>query len=1082
MFTLLSGPFHPHLESKIVETVQRIKSADPRSPLAIVVPSESLRRRLQWLFCVEHRCSLFDVHFLTFHQLALRFDAERQAIRSSEKGVGSLELVGDIFYEYAVSLIVQEEQSGALPFALRAESLGLCPALWRTIQDLQEAQVDPEVVLHGLQEGLFDEASAGRLQGVFSLQAVLRDWSRQLRIGLPDDLTLSVIPWAAQSPFISRLSFVIYYGFYDITQVQLSLLEEIARVTAVTVFFPLVKGERSQFAQQFLDRHLLKAGVVHHSLQGESRSESQESTKNWSPDVHVVNAVGPEGELAFTCKAIVHLVEQKNYAWHEIGVVARNLDPYGPFVQRSFEEHRIPFETTATRLLLEEPLIKMWWIIAGLREDQYSWRNVLDVVSSPWYGRNWDNSEGQSIQSFSHLWIRIVRHFRLVGGVKDWERLAFLAQDSEAVQEWQQTSGVPAVQASQALDTFAHVVTRLIADCESLPAEGSINELTEAFEQLVQRHTIFPSTHFPAPQEAAQEQLLESLLDEIEQALNILRQLDRLDRQVTWKQWLDVFRSVLERTRIPFQGQSSMGVQVLDVMSARGRPFRALFVLGLNDHVFPRIVREDAFLRDRDRKVLAESLGYKIDEKMAGFDEEALLFSLLQRSARDRLYFLYQRADQNGRPLIPSSLLRDQLNDHRLQRGDGELTFPLGLLDRSNSPKFLTDGDTPQQARLRVVLGGGSLQAMTSEESPWGTILHNGMEMIEKLERRAARAGLFDGITVASGKHWQDLTERGISPTALGTYAQCPMRYWMTHVLKLQSIPDLVSKELPSRVWGELVHNVLYEIYQSLSKHGWPHQAASAEETVSIVSLQVHHVFEDYAQRFGRGYRLIWDWVSSRLIRMIILSIEQDQREYDEQGLVPFEYEVEALGEFAGDSQEQTDLLKIRGRFDRVDRAVDDTGIRIMDYKVSMRRSPQADELDLVGKALHGRQLQPPLYSLMTPITVQDDAVRIHPATNTIKSVDFRYLRPLQEDSVYAASFSGTIWDTATGAQIRQTIHRWIQGVRDGQFFILPGTYCRHCEYASACRFQHHASWSRAYRLPLARTYRQARKQKVGND
>jgi ATP-dependent helicase/nuclease subunit B len=96
-----------------------------------------------------------------------------------------------------------------------------------------------------------------------------------------------------------------------------------------------------------------------------------------------------------------------------------------------------------------------------------------------------------------------------------------------------------------------------------------------------------------------------------------------------------VFRAALERADLPRQGQAQMGVQVLDVMAARGRPFRTLFVLGMNDHVFPRVVREDAFLRDRDRKVLAESLGYKIDEKLNGFDEEALLFALLHHSAQN---------------------------------------------------------------------------------------------------------------------------------------------------------------------------------------------------------------------------------------------------------------------------------------------------------------------------------------------------------------------------------------------------------------------------------------------------------------
>ena len=105
MFTLLSGPFHPHLESTLVETVQRMKAADPRTPFALIVPSESLRRRLQWLLCVENECSLFNVHFLTFHQFALRLDAERRAASPSGAPASSLELVGDLFYEFALSII-----------------------------------------------------------------------------------------------------------------------------------------------------------------------------------------------------------------------------------------------------------------------------------------------------------------------------------------------------------------------------------------------------------------------------------------------------------------------------------------------------------------------------------------------------------------------------------------------------------------------------------------------------------------------------------------------------------------------------------------------------------------------------------------------------------------------------------------------------------------------------------------------------------------------------------------------------------------------------------------------------------------
>ena len=469
MFTLLSGPFHPHLESTLVERVQRIKTADPRTPFAIVVPSESLRRRLQWLLCVEHGFALFDVHFLTFHQLALRLDAERRAVSPFGAPVASLELVGDFFYEYLLSNILQLDSSASNPFALRRATVGLSPALWRTIQDVQEAQVEPTVVLRGLQEGLFDEAAIERLRGVFGHHARLQAWSEQLGVGLPDDLTHSVIPWIAQSPFLAKLSSVLYYGFYDITQVQLSLLEEVACAKAVTVFFPLLQGEPSQFAQRFLDRHLLKAGVVHQSVQGIRESVSLDPVKGWSPQVHVVNAVGPEGELTFTCKAIVKHVEEKGYAWHEIGVVARNLEPYLSSFPRIFEAHHIPFSTTGTRPILEEPLAKVWWTLAGLREEQFGWRNVLDVVTSPSY---------QVDSAHSDLWVQAVHHFRIVGGLEDWARFAHVAQDSAAIQEWQLSSGISLEAAAESLQVFAEIVGALIADCHALPSVGSIDELT----------------------------------------------------------------------------------------------------------------------------------------------------------------------------------------------------------------------------------------------------------------------------------------------------------------------------------------------------------------------------------------------------------------------------------------------------------------------------------------------------------------------------------------------------------------------------------------------------------------------------
>ncbi|MEO8324765.1 MAG: PD-(D/E)XK nuclease family protein [Nitrospirota bacterium] len=1084
MFTLVSGPFSPHLESALVETVQQIKSADSRAPMAILVPSEALRRRLQWVLCADYSCALFDLHVLTFHQFALHLHAERAAVSSPEAGGTSFELVGDFFYEYLLAELLGKGGQTVGPFADLEASSGLRQAVWRSLRDLLEAQVEPSMALRAVEEGLFDEVAVNRLRGLLGIQEALGLLSRQLGVGLPEDLANSVIPWVANSPFLARLSTVIYYGFYDITQVQLSFLEEVARITgSVKVFFPLTDHPAYQFAQRFVDRHLLKAGVVHYPLQVSHEPFGSVNQSVSSPSVQVVNVIGAQGELVFTCKAILHAVETTGHTFREIGVVARTLDPYGPFLRRVFEEHRIPFYTTATLPLLEEPVAKVWWQLAGLREEQYPWQALLDVVASPYYRRLSVN--GCFTHEQKQIWSQAIRHWRLVRGREDWERLAVVANDPQAIGDWQRRIGVPMEEASAALQQCADIVGHLIADCQALPESGSIGELTLAFESLVNTHLSLLQEETSSQMEVPDQAHLTSLSQGFEQVMTQLKQLDRVGTQVKWGAWVEVFRGALEATRRPIPGQSPLGVQVFDAMAARGHAFRTVFILGMNDQVFPRVVREDAFLRDRDRRVLAESLGYKIDEKMHGFDEEALLFALLRHSARDRVYLVYQRADHKGRPLLPSSLLTELMRDGP-GCSESEISVPLRVAERGRIPYFSPGEETGQETRLRHLIQGRAIQTDSLEPSFWWNVLRQGLKAVSALERTSSGGGSFDGIMSVEGDHWQDLLSRGLSPTALERYAQCPFRYWMEHVLRTRNVREPLSRDIPSRVWGELGHAILRHVYQYLIDHGWPVSPIEPVHLSSLITSTIEQVSDEYAKHYGKGYMVLWEKMKTLLGPVVFAMIEHDQQEYADQAMMAVDCEVGAEGEIPSELPGGSSLLKIHGRVDRVDQQSDGSRTRIVDYKFSGGLTTRTDNPDLVGEALQGRRLQPPLYSLMSSLSLAGhsgvNSKKIVLPHSAIHSVEFRFIRPLNSDPLTFSSFPGSIWDTPTGDQLLRTIRRWIESIRAGQFFVLPGSYCRDCSWSVACRSQHHPSWVRAYGIPLAKEFRQGRKQRATHE
>ncbi|MDH4086558.1 MAG: hypothetical protein OEV04_05950, partial [Nitrospira sp.] len=90
MLRIVTGRFHPFLESSLVDHLTRIKVADPLAPIAIFVPSKPLADRLRTTFAVEHRLSFLNLSVLTFHQLALRLAGEVSVDRPLPRVVDEL--------------------------------------------------------------------------------------------------------------------------------------------------------------------------------------------------------------------------------------------------------------------------------------------------------------------------------------------------------------------------------------------------------------------------------------------------------------------------------------------------------------------------------------------------------------------------------------------------------------------------------------------------------------------------------------------------------------------------------------------------------------------------------------------------------------------------------------------------------------------------------------------------------------------------------------------------------------------------------------------------------------------------------
>jgi ATP-dependent helicase/nuclease subunit B len=1038
MLKVVTGRFHPSLESAFIQQIQRLKAADPWAKVAILAPSKPILDRLRRLLGVEHRLSLLNLHLFTFHQLALRLADDLRP------GPGSppIHVVDDLFFEQLIRQLVERQRTESSSLRQLRDSFGTWAALWATIRDLKDGAVDPVTALQAVAEGCFTREDQDWLHALFALQAAVERVGADLKIGTADDLAAALVSSVPASSFLASLRHACYYGFYDLTQVQLSLFQAVAARVPTTLFFPLDTDPSFAFALRFFERHIQPlVGADPPVRLGTAVTEVA------PPELSVRSVVGPEEELSSTCRTILDLVETHGYRFHEIGVVARTLDPYCTLLRPVFDRHRIPLTTTARRPFVHHPLCKALLLLAALPVNDFYRSAMLDLVTSPYFAAPLRDSAAYRPEQ----WRAVVEALNITHGLDEWRRLERASQSAlELDGDGEDTAALGPLRVGPHVTALLwSTVSGVLSAYAGLPSHGAYGTLLDAFQRLVHQHLRRPNEEEQGSESAA----VATLWEAIDQTLNNLGDLTAITRDVTWADFADLLTHAFERASIPLEPASIEGVMVTDAMAARGLGFKALFVLGLNEKVFPRYIREDPFLRDRHRLVLETTLGYKVGEKLPGYDEEALLLRLLDQAAERRLYLSYQRADDAGRTLAPSPYLSEAgprpgtlapMVDSVPRRMTEQLA-QRPVLGRFLPPKEL--------ARCLAVNGTDAADHLLEATGGDAATFRTGVEALARTETDHPALTAFDGLTGAVESHWAFLQDRGIAPTPLERYARCPFRYFSADVLRLEPVRVHISEEPDVRVLGMFCHSALRRCYESLLPTGWPEKPVTDDTIDWCIENAIEAAAADVEREHRTGPYLLWEIAKASILDVMTAAIDDDTRAYHDASFAPVGFEVPAEGVIDDIPGCAPTPLKIRGRVDRVDRHRDNGALRVIDYKLKIVKSMTPEDSHQIQSAARGYRLQPPFYA------------RLHlPDHGSPQEVQFFFLAPNWETPVARSTFQAAVWSTENGTRLRHTLGQLIDGIRNGRFFIMPDTYCKTCEYRVACRREHMPTVLRAAR------------------
>jgi hypothetical protein len=809
--------------------------------------------------------------------------------------------------------------------------------------------------------------------------------------------------------------------------------------------------------------------------------------------LEVVEAPTPLGEIEEVGRAIRRAMESPDpIAPGRIAVVARDLEPYAEHLRSVFHRYGIPLSLGQAPALRASAPARLIVEILRVPRDKFRRESLAALCRSPHLSAITPNlartldeigyvdSSAQSLMGRFGVHLDDLRNALKKTSADSDERRKIERRISHA--EWART-------------TFAGMLAAL----EPLAEPGTLTEHLGHLEHALEVLGFNPARAFDDIEDAA---------DDATRAWGPVRAaLDGLARWaaiagggcvVDSAEFSAMVETAFDCAAGPAEGIVAGAVVALPVLEARGLDFDLVFVIGLNDGIFPSYHPEDPLLPDEVKLALNRPLGDALRRRFGANaptragpilrtryernGEDFFLFFLALSMPSQRVVLSYAAAEASGTPMVRSPfvdevlrLLGDPARESAVRRIPASGVIPTiaeclsrdEFLARAAADQVLasTEAETIEtratldsiNARSAIEHAREAYLAIPTREE-YADADDQGMRYAPNLDK-FARAGERDGRVATDARLARILcgdseAPRTWSATKLGELAACGFKFFAGRVLALRE-DDEPDYELSALEGGNLIHDVLHRLVDKIDFSDAFGARAHALEVLKAVRDERRSLARD--QGF---FDLRWR------------SIEQTAREFIEIEIANRaahpEVEIRTEHQFrfalddlidSGPSDPARMRLWLEGRIDRLELYPGRgkvRNLRVLDYKNSRNAGRYGKLADSTGAQFGWTDFQLPIY-LMGALNEFGERL----AADATLEAGYLVLRNRDKEQVNAVERALVDPDPKRRAAAKQTgehpiAERIIAMVDDalaGRFDVDPRQCDDWCPYRTVCRY-----------------------------
>ncbi len=663
----------------------------------------------------------------------------------------------------------------------------------------------------------------------------------------------------------------------------------------------------------------------------------------------------------------------------------------------------------------------------------------------------------------SHRWDDISRRAGVVQGADQWAaRLESWAATMEArAADDPQIAEYHRSQAAHARDLarFVAGLAAAIGPARQATAATHARHAIELLERYLPLHLVAQPDDPAAAAEAAAWEEVRALL------ASIAAMEDELPAAMAVPISQQEFANALDESLdLPAGRVSALGdgIFVGPIAAAAEMEFEAIFVLGLVEGSASR--GEDPIISESERERTA---GEVPSRRLSLLHERRTYLATLLASHASVIS--YPRVDLRGqRPAIPSDWLLESAS-----RLHGSPVYATDLAEMVESPQRLpwldavhsfesALGSDGERASLQERDLGSLLSARDAPERHFLASHVEGLADGMMARRSRARKRRSGGSGAVELDDWNGRVPAGmvapagsnspVSPTALETFAECPFRYFLGHVLRVGELERPEETEtISAGDAGTIMHAVLQRFFEQTHPRAEPLAPWTPQERALLRAIAEQEC-AGAEQRGITGKPLTWAAERARILRDLECFLDADEARRRATGFIYERAEV-AFGATRDGKPSLPPVVltlpdgsqvRFRGYIDRVDRGPAGE-LLVTDYKSggSGKFTKAIDSSEPVARLDGGKRLQLPVYAL----ALENEA--------NGAPISARYWFISEREAFREARLP---LDAGTRQAFGRVVQVLADTMRQGFFPAVPGEedrnsyrHCQYCPYDRVC-------------------------------